>query len=398
LSTGRDKDFDGENRPFAADGGAAIEEIAVGLPIGRNSVAELSETYQVRRFLLQDIRRIERELIEADRVDDALWGILAGLRATLGCKHVEVWLLDEEGVLQALLRGNDLMSHQVFLTQDPNDIASLFPSAAELTWVDEDDVVEMHAFRFGAPDGSALLIPLIESGRVVGSVHCACAQDGLLETEADCDLFMDLSLAIPLCLRRAVSSQQASELMLLDEVTHVANAAGLARELSRELERAKRNQKAVSLVVLSFLGLPDTPAVAQRVRFNHWSKSVVKALFDAMRTTDSLNRLERDCFAIVVVDAQVEALPEIAARLQSALLADPEVMPFFGDPTVELQATILTVPPGQLVEADMRALTARLIGAARARPIKGDADSISPAVTAEFSRQVVKPVSSSGLR
>lgn len=296
------------------DGG--IEEITLGLPPEAPQPASIDEVCEVSRYLLQETRRVERTLIEADRVDTLLVETLIGFRSLLGCSEVELWVHDPVGQLTAMVRDWAFLEGALRFTPDSAEVASLYADSAGIHWVDADTAAAMKILVGKPIDERVFLIPLTEAGRVVGSLHCADPKGGLLEGEADRDLLYSLAAAIPLCLHMARASQQASELMLLDPVTHVSNRAGLERDLEREIGRSLRSEKPLSLVVITICGLEHMNNLSQRYLQEQVIRQITDKISKSLRTTDSMGRVEPMSFGVVVAEAPEERVADIAGRMQ----------------------------------------------------------------------------------
>lgn len=298
---------------FPDDG---IEEITLGLPPEAPQPASIDEVCEVSRYLLQETRRVERTLIEADRVDTLLVETLIGFRSLLGCSEVELWIHDPVGQLSAMVRDWSFLEGALRFTPDSAEVTSLYADSAGIHWVDADTAAGMKILVGKSIDERVFLIPLTEAGRVVGSLHCADPRGGLLEGDADRDLLYSLAAAIPLCLHMARASQQASELMLLDPVTHVANRAGLERDLEREIGRSLRSEKPLSLVVITISGLEHMNNLSQRYLQEQVIRRITDRISKALRTTDSMGRIAPMSFGVVVAEAPEERVVDIAGRMQ----------------------------------------------------------------------------------
>ena len=84
------------------------------------------------------------------------------------------------------------------------------------------------------------MIPAVEQSHIVGSLHLKAPKLGLLDGEGDLELLFDFMNLVPVSLRNAIANQAASELMLVDPVTRIANREGLGRDLDREIGCAPR--------------------------------------------------------------------------------------------------------------------------------------------------------------
>ena len=105
-----------------------------------------------------------------------------------------------------------------------------------------------------------------------------------------------------------------------DPVTHALNNRAFREELARELERARRHQRALTLVYIdldNFKGLND--------QFGHVTgdtalAAVAGALVRHTRKNDLVARVGGDEFAVLLVDVTTGQVQEALARLRQGLL------------------------------------------------------------------------------
>ena len=286
------------------------------LPPTQPEPAAVDELCQVHRYLLQETRRVERDLLESENVDQFFHNAINGFRSLLGCSHVEFWIHDPVNETKGFIHDWLHLSSFVHLTPDSSEIESLYGGAPEVAWYTEDFAQGLGLFKAEVEIEQACIIPLIDRGVLVGSINCANPRGGLLESESDQDLLTLLAAAMPLCLKRVASSQQASQLMLLDTVTHIANRTGMERDLAREISRGRRGGASVSMVALSLCGLESMNNMSGRHRVNAAFREVADKLDASLRNTDSLGRLSENCFGVLVADAPPERVPDIVLRMQ----------------------------------------------------------------------------------
>lgn len=296
-----------------------VEEITLGLPAETPKPAHLTEYCQVNRYLLQNLRRMERELLARDRVDAVLLDVIDGTRRLLGCTQVEVWLHDPVGYLAEHIDDDSRLEGSIRLTEDSYDIASLFGEPVSAQWMNAELAGELGLFNDAHDKTDIFIVPMVESGHVVGSLHLLEPQQYILADEADLDLLFDFAAFVPGMLRSAMAAQQASELMLVDPVTKVANRNGLLRDIEREIDRARRGNRSVSLVALTLCGLESMGNLSQRHMQAQVLRQVAGRLTTRLRGTDAMGRADAACFALLMPDAQVESVPDIAWRYEQSL-------------------------------------------------------------------------------
>lgn len=296
-----------------------IEEIDVGLPPEAPAPAGVHETCEVSRYLLQETRQLERLFVRAQSVDALLADAITGFRRLLGCSEVELWLHDPIGRLNDMVRDWSSLYGMVRFTPDSSELSRFYNDKLGIHSING-FLASDYGVLEGQPEKSVVyMVPLIESGVVVGSLHCADPKGRLLNSEADLDLLYGLVAMMPLYLERVIDAQIASELMLLDPVTHVPNRSGLERDLDRELGRARRSNRPVSAVAIRLCGLEDMDNLSQRHIKESVLRKVTAKLAGSLRTTDVLGRIANNAFGVVVAEAPPERVADIAARSQREL-------------------------------------------------------------------------------
>ena len=96
------------------------------------------------------------------------------------------------------------------------------------------------------------MLPVLDHERLVGSVHVGNPRSAIMMDENQMAMLSDFVAKMPLLINRLVELDRVRDFVLLDPASHVANRAGLLRDLEREISRARRSQKAPLLVALNW--------------------------------------------------------------------------------------------------------------------------------------------------
>ena len=166
----------------------------------------------------------------------------------------------------------------------------------------------------GVGGGPALLVPL----------HGAVREEGLLwvpeqgrpTTAADLEHARLIAAHAELALTNAERYHQAKEKAFIDDVTEVYNARYLLQATEREIHRAARSGKELSVL---FLDLDRFKRVNDR--YGHLVGSNVlrrlsEVLFDCVRQVDTLARYGGDEFTILLVDTPLRGGVAVAERIR----------------------------------------------------------------------------------
>ena len=96
----------------------------------------------------------------------------------------------------------------------------------------------------------AMLMPLMESGRMLGSLHLGLTDDALFRGEAEEDLLAHLANIASGCFVKAVKQAQISQLTMLDPLTQISNVRGFRKDIAREIARARRADTPLSVLMM----------------------------------------------------------------------------------------------------------------------------------------------------
>lgn len=305
---------DGGTRDTPAD--ANIEEITLALPVDTGSLATLSETGSVSRYLLQAVHQLERDVLCEDMVSGVIARIIRGSQSVLGCAEVHLVLHDPVGELSIRVRDLAAPLNTLHLSHDSAQVQEPFLHSHQPKVISA-----MQLLAFGVEPSvrgvaHCLAIPLVDAGVVVGVLYGVDHRASLVSSESDNDLLAGLGRFLPICLRKTLAAEQTGELMLLDPETRVANRLGMTRDVEREIGRARRTAKVLSVVAVGFAGLDGMGNLSQRHLRALVMRQIANRIAGTLRVTDSMGRIGERCFGIVVVDAPRSSVRDIAWRLE----------------------------------------------------------------------------------
>ncbi len=134
------------------------------------------------------------------------------------------------------------------------------------------------------------------------------------------------------------SNTRLRRLIQLDDLTGVANVQELGHGLDRELRRARRSGRPVSLVIADLDGFRDYNRLCGHDRGDDLLKRVAHLAQSVFRRGgDLVGRIAGDRFAIIVPDGAYEATLDQAERLRAAVAASNIPV---GDPAQGKRMTI----------------------------------------------------------
>lgn len=301
-------------------GSQGVEEIIVGLPDARETSGPSSECCTVSRSLLSALHELERHLLDIDHVDPLVQDLIEGLAQRLDARKVTILLHDPVGEIERHIKQSNTLAMGLQLTPDSFAITRMFDDSPSYRWLPGARARDAFGLSFlGDEAQHVLAVPLLEFDVVVGAMLCADPNVVSKGYSDDLLLLRNFGLSIPILLRRVMVQQANLALIVLDPVAQCANRVGLERELERELERARRKDSAVSVVTIALKGLAGMSNLSQRHLQNKVLADIAGRITDSLRATDTMARIGTYSFAVLMVDAPVHVVPDVALRFETDL-------------------------------------------------------------------------------
>jgi diguanylate cyclase (GGDEF)-like protein len=146
-------------------------------------------------------------------------------------------------------------------------------------------------------------------------------------------------------------------LAMVDELTGTFNRRYLDVALTKELKRAQRFNKAVSLIMFSISDLSHFEDVREPLFEIKVLKKIISLIESMMRAEDTLGRFENDKYCFILPEANKEGATTFINRIQEKLKG----LPFFSQRHIGLTAGVVSFPQDGTSIADlMRILGVRL--------------------------------------
>jgi diguanylate cyclase (GGDEF)-like protein len=300
-------------------GGPPGEEIEGAPPLP--SRAELSEsrrteTLIVNRYLYQQTQQLELMLLEATDLQALFEILLVNMPRHFAFRTSELWLYDPEDILSNILVGAQRYGQSLQLLNDVFPMQDLYELEPDIELIDATDSRMFEILKSEHGVDYALLMPLLDSGRMIGSLHLGLQGDLLVLGEVEEALLAHLAAIISSCFKAAVSRQQISQLTLLDPLTQISNLRGFGRDIAREISRARRAAKPVTVLLMEVDEFEDLYKHYGERRGQFVIKKVAERLSSNLRATDLLARLGRPKFAVLIPGSGEMVGQEIAERMR----------------------------------------------------------------------------------
>lgn len=299
--------------------GLLAEEIQGAPPVlSRAEIQQtrLAELVTVNRYLYRQTQQLELMLLEAADLQALFEILLVSLPRHYSFNTAELWLYDPEDVLANMLVGAERYGHSLQLLNDAFPMQELYELEPDIALIDATDSRMFGILKSEHGIDYALLMPLMDSGRLIGSLHLGLQGDALIVGEEEEHLLAHLAAIISSCFKGAVSRQQISQLTLLDPLTHISNLRGFGRDIAREIARARRATKPVTVLMMDIDEFEDLYKYYGERRSQFVIKKVAERLSSNLRATDLLARLGQSKFAVLIPGSGELLGQDIAERMR----------------------------------------------------------------------------------
>lgn len=299
--------------------GVLAEEIQGAPPVlSRAEIQQtrLAELVTVNRYLYRQTQQLQLMLLEAADLQALFEILLVSLPRHYSFNTAELWLYDPEDVLANMLVGAERYGQSLQLLNDAFPMQELYELEPDIALIDATDSRMFGILKSEHGIDYALLMPLMDSGRLIGSLHLGLQGDALIVGEEEEHLLAHLAAIISSCFKGAVSRQQISQLTLLDPLTHISNLRGFGRDIAREIARARRATKPVTVLMMEIDEFEDLYKYYGERRSQFVIKKVAERLSSNLRATDLLARLGQSKFAVLIPGSGELLGQDIAERMR----------------------------------------------------------------------------------
>lgn len=276
----------------------------------------LAETVTVNRYLYLQTQQLEHMLLEATDLQALLEVLLVSMPRHFSFRVAELWLYDPENVLSELIVGGQRYGHSLQLHRDAFIMQELYELEPDVVLLTPTDSRMFEVLKSEQGIDYALLMPLTDSGRMIGSLHLGLQDDTLIVGEQEEQLIAHLAAMISACFKSAVSRQQVSQLTMLDPLTQISNLRGFEKDITREIARARRADQALTILILEIDEFDDLYEHYGERSGQFVVKKVAERISSDLRATDMMARLSRSKFALLIPGSGEMLGQEIAERMR----------------------------------------------------------------------------------
>jgi diguanylate cyclase (GGDEF)-like protein len=181
--------------------------------------------------------------------------------------------------------------------------------------------LEQEVFRLQR--GSFICVPLRIKGREVIGVLNAHKSDPQGFSSGDLDLFQAVANQVASALENAQLYQRTKELSARDDLTGLFNRRNFFETLEKEVQRARRYRRALSLILLDmddFKGYNDTYG---HLRGDEALKALARLLLASTRRADIVARFGGEEFVVLLPEINAQGATVVAEKIRTAVEQHP---------------------------------------------------------------------------
>jgi diguanylate cyclase (GGDEF)-like protein len=256
--------------------------------------------------------------------------LLYRLPEAFGLDTVSLLLIDSDYELSRLLAheaNSSLHVPALMIDADDARVRQLYLNTAlpQLSLYRAD--LHQLLFHDPSPPQSVALLPLVRSGRMIGSLHFGSSNPQRFNSDSATDFLQHLAVIAAVCLENCINHARLKQIGLTDPLTGVSNRRYFEQRIIEACATAQRHQRPLSALFVDvdhFKRINDTwghPAGDAVLR------SIAQLIAGHLRHSDVLCRYGGEEFVILLPDTAVRAACEIAERIRQTIAAEPQEIP-----------------------------------------------------------------------
>lgn len=275
------------------------------------SEAKLNEEV-LKRFI-----DIEVRMLNCDKLATLVNLLFNDFKNIFKLSVVSLFLYNKDDLAAPLLNNlsTEAQKH-LTLVNDFNHLTSIYPdNKIQAGQIDRDlrkTVFPQHPFIL-----SCVLLPLINKGRIIGSLHLGAREPNRYHSEYRYDYLERMSSLLAVCIENCIIHENLAYLSSTDTLTKLNNRHSFDLEIDKALQRANRQQQYLSLLFFDIdhfkqvndkYGHPGGDAIL---------KDFANTLKSTIRNTDFLARFGGEEFALLLPDCDYSQAINIANNLRN---------------------------------------------------------------------------------
>ncbi|PLW82971.1 hypothetical protein CWI75_05925 [Kineobactrum sediminis] len=279
---------------------------------------QFSQSTTLNDYLFTRALQLQRMVMEAPDLQALLEVLLVSAPRHFGFRVTELWLYDPEHVLAGLITSADRYGEYLNLYHDMFDMQELYDLEPAVKLIDATDSRMFDILKGDQTIQHALLLPLTDAGRLMGSFHCGFSDAPVTVTpnSSEVALVEHVAALLSVAFKNAVSRQQISQLTMLDPLTQISNLRGFEKDIAREIARARRADQSLTTLMIEIDEFEELYQHYGEIAGRFVLKKVTERVSSGLRATDYLARLSDSRLAVLLTGTGEASASEVAERLR----------------------------------------------------------------------------------
>lgn len=241
--------------------------------------------------------------------------------------------LEEENHSSELAGAGDGLAEAVYSTGQPQLLQSR-PAV-------EEEELEASLQDNGEKAQSLMIVPLRAQGRSLGTLSALRFHKDPPYMEDDLVFFQDIAGRAALAIENALLHTEVQRLAITDALTEVYNRRGLFELGRREIERSRRFNRPLSVIMVDLDKFKDVNDTYGHAAGDQVLRAVARRLSDSLREVDMIGRYGGDEFIILLPETDLYTACAVAERIRQRVIHPITVgaLPF-GEIVLHLTASL----------------------------------------------------------
>lgn len=259
---------------------------------------------------------IEVQMLACAKLSELIRLLLKDFKQSFRLSAVTIFLYDKDDLVMNLIESIDQkLMRQLTIYKDIDPICSLY-SNNKIRAGQIDRPLRKKVFPDNPFILSCVLLPLVNKGRLIGSLHLGAKEIGRYHEEFRYEYLERMSALLAVCIENCMIHENLAHLSSTDMLTKLFNRHSFDLEIEKALQRAERHKQHLSIL---FLDIDHFKQVNDK--HGHPSgdlilKSFAQILRNQVRNTDFLARFGGEEFAILLPDCAPNQAMMIADNLR----------------------------------------------------------------------------------
>ncbi len=266
---------------------------------------------------------IEVKMLGCAKLTELISLLFTDFKTIFKLNIVTIFLHNKDDLAAPLLSSLDQnLAQHLTIFADSHEISTLFPQrkliAGEIERTLRKQIFPNNPFVL-----SSVILPLINKGQIIGSLHLGSKELNRYHSEYQYDYLERMSALLAVCIENCIIRENLDYLSSTDALTKTFNRHSFDIEINKAVQRASRHENSLSLL---FLDIDHFKQVNDN--YGHPIGDAVLKLFASVlklqiRNTDFLARFGGEEFAILLPDCSLKQAEQIANNIRSKIEQEP---------------------------------------------------------------------------